>query len=103
MPRAVLDSTVLISAFLAQHGVSNELLRHARAGAFLLCLSEEILAEAMDVLLEHLGPQKTAELWHVIAPPGGDYLKLRKQLFAGKDVHTIFMEAKRFNRKQPRD
>ena len=65
--------------------------------------SSSILAEAMDVLLEHLGPQKTAELWHVIAPPGGDYLKLRKQLFAGKDVHTIFMEAKRFNRKQPRD
>jgi predicted nucleic acid-binding protein len=52
MPSAVLDSTVLISAFLAQRGVSNELLRHARAGAFLLCLSEEILAEAQGVLLD---------------------------------------------------
>ena len=61
--------------------------------------SSSLLAEAMDVLLEHLGPQKTAELWHVLAPPSGDYLKLRKQLFAGKDVHTIFREAKRFNRK----
>jgi len=65
--------------------------------------SSSILAEAMEVLLQHLGPQKTAELWHVIAAPKGDYLKLRKQLFAGKDVHAIFTEAKRFNRKQPHD
>jgi predicted nucleic acid-binding protein len=43
MLNAVLDSTVLISAFLAQGGVSNELLRHAREGAFVLCLSAEIL------------------------------------------------------------
>ena len=53
MPSAVLDSTVLISAFLAQRGVSNELLRYAREGAFLLCLSEEILDEAQGVLLDH--------------------------------------------------
>jgi putative PIN family toxin of toxin-antitoxin system len=52
MPSAVLDSTVLISAFLAQRGVSNELLRYAREGAFLLFLSEEILDEAQGVLLE---------------------------------------------------
>ncbi len=52
MPSAVLDSTVLISAFLAQRGVSNALLRHAREGAFLLYLSEEILAEAQGVLLD---------------------------------------------------
>src|SRR5712691_3858783 len=52
MPSAVLDSTVLISAFLAQGGVSNELLRHAREGAFLLCLSEEILDEAQGVLID---------------------------------------------------
>jgi predicted nucleic acid-binding protein len=52
MPSAVLDSTVLISAFLAQRGVSNELLRSAREGAFLLCLLEEILEEAQGVLLD---------------------------------------------------
>jgi len=52
MPSTVLDSTVLISAFLAQGGVSNELLRHAREGAFLLFLSEEILDEAQGVLLD---------------------------------------------------
>src|SRR2546423_6142130 len=52
MPSAVVDSTVLISAFLAQHGVSHELLRYAREGAFFLCLSEEILKEAQGVLLD---------------------------------------------------
>lgn len=52
MLSAVLDSTVLISAFLAQGGISNELLRHAHAGAFLLYLSEEILDEAQGVLLD---------------------------------------------------
>src|SRR4029450_12719531 len=52
MPGAVLDSTVLISAFLAQRGVSNELLRYAREGAFLLFLSGEILDEAQGVLLD---------------------------------------------------
>jgi putative PIN family toxin of toxin-antitoxin system len=52
MPSVVLDSTVLISAFLAQRGVSNELLRHARAGTFRLCLSEEILNETLGVLLD---------------------------------------------------
>ena len=52
MPSAVLDSTILISAFLAQRGVSNELLRHARKGAFILFLSEEILHEAQGVLLD---------------------------------------------------
>jgi len=52
MLSAVLDSTVLVSAFLAQRGVSNELLRYAREGAFLLFLSEEILNEAQGVLLD---------------------------------------------------
>src|SRR5437016_12347063 len=52
MPSAVLDSTVLISAFLAQRGVSNEFLRHAREGAFLLCLSAAILTEARGVILD---------------------------------------------------
>jgi predicted nucleic acid-binding protein len=52
MPSAVLDSTVLISAFLAQRGVSNEILRYAREGAFVLFLSEEILNEAQGVLLD---------------------------------------------------
>jgi putative PIN family toxin of toxin-antitoxin system len=45
MRRAVLDSSVLISAFLTPGGTSAQILDAARAGVFVLCLSREILAE----------------------------------------------------------
>ena len=50
MPSAALDATVLVSAFLTPGGVSDELLRHARAGAFVVFLSEDILAEVVHTL-----------------------------------------------------
>lgn len=52
MPTAVLDSTVLVSAFLTPRGVSAILLRHAHEGAFSLFLSHEILDETANVLLD---------------------------------------------------
>src|SRR4051812_32426847 len=45
MPRAVLDSSVLVSIFLTPRGTSAELLRAALRGAFVLCLSEAIIEE----------------------------------------------------------
>jgi putative PIN family toxin of toxin-antitoxin system len=53
MIKAVLDSTVLVSAFLKPvgGGVSFELLRFAKQGAFDLCLSNDILEETAGVLL----------------------------------------------------
>ena len=51
MPRAVLDSAVLVGAFLTPHGVSTLLLDQAVRGAFQLYLSEAILSETADVLL----------------------------------------------------
>ncbi len=51
MLKAVLDSTILVSAFLTKKGLSAELLRQAETGAFRLCLAEEILAETQRVLL----------------------------------------------------
>jgi putative PIN family toxin of toxin-antitoxin system len=53
VPRAVFDSTVLVSAFLTPNGVSDELLRHGRRGAFTLSLSHQILEETRRVLLEY--------------------------------------------------
>lgn len=53
MPKAVLDSTVLVSAFLRENGVSRKLLHEAQAGKFIICLAEEILEEAGRVLLEY--------------------------------------------------
>ena len=51
MPKAVLDSSVLVSAFLAPGGTPATLLAHARAGALSLCVSSEILSETAEVLL----------------------------------------------------
>lgn len=53
MSKAVFDSTILISAFLVKTGLSAELLRKARRGAFSLYLAEEILGETQRVLLEY--------------------------------------------------
>jgi putative PIN family toxin of toxin-antitoxin system len=53
MRRAVLDSTVLVSAFLNPAGISAELLRQAEAGAFTVSLADEVLAETQRVLLDY--------------------------------------------------
>ena len=47
---AVIDSTVLASAFLTEGGVSAELLHFAREGVFLVFLSEDILTETQHTL-----------------------------------------------------
>ncbi len=51
--RVVTDTTILVSAFLrpVAGGAAFELLRLAYAGRFALCLSDEILSETADVLL----------------------------------------------------
>lgn len=51
MLKAVLDSTVLVSAFLAPRGAAAALLAHARAGRLELSVSEAILQETTRVLL----------------------------------------------------
>lgn len=48
---AVLDSSVLISAFLTPRGTSGQVLDAAERGAFALCLSPEIVAETAGRLL----------------------------------------------------
>src|SRR6476659_5730784 len=53
MRRAALDSSVLISAFLTPHGTAAEVLRAADHGAFVLCLSFEILAETAAALVRN--------------------------------------------------
>lgn len=60
---------------------------------------QPLLIEAFEVLLKHLGPEKTAQMWQVLVPPQSDYLKIREELFKGKNIETIYQEAKSFNRK----
>jgi uncharacterized protein len=51
MPKAVLDSSVLVSAFLTPHGSVVRLLREPVRSHYELCLSEAILTETAEVLL----------------------------------------------------
>jgi len=61
MHKVVLDSTVLVSAFLAKTGVSAELLYKAKGGGFDMCLAEEILEEVQRALLQY---QKIRKRYH---------------------------------------
>jgi len=51
MARAVLDTSVLVSAFLTPQGPPGRVLDAAEDGAFLLCLSPAIVEETRHVLL----------------------------------------------------
>ena len=50
MPRAVLDTNVLVSALISPGGASAQLLLELRAGGFELILSPLLLAELREVL-----------------------------------------------------
>jgi putative PIN family toxin of toxin-antitoxin system len=52
MLSAVLDSSVLVSAFLTPRGLAAHLLAAARQREFVLSLSEQIIVETQDVLLD---------------------------------------------------
>ena len=51
MPRAVLDTSVLVSAFLTPRGSVVRLLREPARSQYQLCLSEYILTETAETLL----------------------------------------------------
>ena len=51
---------------------------------------QEVLREAVEVLLEHLSPAKVARFWTAWQVDGGNYLATRRQLFAEETVATLF-------------
>jgi hypothetical protein len=57
-----------------------------------------LIHDAFVVLLEHLGPEKTMQLWHLFLPAQADYVKTRRTLFAGKDVAALAQDARKFHR-----
>src|SRR5207248_2768470 len=77
MSRAVLDSSVLFSAFLKPGSVPATLLTRAREGAFSLYLSDYILEETAAVLLREknrarhgASPEKAARFCRGLAAVG---------------------------------
>ena len=57
-----------------------------------------LIRDAFLILLEHLGLEKTMQLWHLFLPPQEDYVKTRRTLFAGKDVAALAQDARKFHR-----
>ena len=58
-----------------------------------------LIQTAFEVLLKNLGPSKTTELWQVFTLPQDNYLTVRKKLFNNKSLHSVWNEAKKFNKK----
>jgi putative PIN family toxin of toxin-antitoxin system len=59
VPSIVVDTTVLISAFITPEGVSAKLLEQARAAGFTLCLSPELIEELRSRLLHRRKMRKS--------------------------------------------
>jgi predicted nucleic acid-binding protein len=51
MLKALFETTILVSAFLAPNGLAAQLLDQVRRGSLALVLCEDILAETLDTLL----------------------------------------------------
>ena len=49
----------------------------------------EITQEALEALVQHLSPSKVARLMAAWQLGTGDYVAMRKQLFAGETVATL--------------
>ena len=60
---------------------------------------QSLLTTAFDVLLRNLGPQKTSQLWRLLIPSKTDYTYVRQKLFKGKNIDSLYKEAKSFNKK----
>ena len=59
---------------------------------------QEVIHEAMTVLLEHLEPAKVAKFLAARPVIGADYLTLREKLFAGETVETLSRKIREFDR-----
>ena len=51
---------------------------------------QEIIHDAMSVLMKYLTPDKLARYWSAIHIGEGDYLTLRERLFEGETVETLY-------------
>jgi hypothetical protein len=59
---------------------------------------QEVIHEAMTVLLEHLEPAKVAKFLAARPVIGADYLALREKLFAGESVESLALKIREFER-----
>ena len=51
---------------------------------------QQILQEALQVLLANLEPSKVMRFWAACQLGKGDYLKLKEQIFEGENVSSLY-------------
>ena len=51
---------------------------------------QQILQEALQVLLANLEPSKVMRFWAACQLGEGDYLKLKEQIFEGENVSSLY-------------
>jgi len=56
-----------------------------------------LLQTAFEILMRELGPQKTTQLWQVLAVSKINYLTIRNKLIKNKSLTKLYREAKNFN------
>ncbi|MBW4635108.1 MAG: hypothetical protein KME30_25380 [Iphinoe sp. HA4291-MV1] len=57
---------------------------------------QQILQEAMLVLMTHLEPSKVLRFWASCRLGEGDYLKIKEQLFATETVASLYEKIKEY-------
>ncbi|GAB4403509.1 MAG: hypothetical protein OHK0052_26420 [Anaerolineales bacterium] len=60
----------------------------------------QIILEAAHILMEHMTPSKATRFWAAWQVGEGDYLAVRKQLFSGESVDSLYQQIKIFQEEQ---
>ncbi|MBW4539678.1 MAG: hypothetical protein KME43_11130 [Myxacorys chilensis ATA2-1-KO14] len=51
---------------------------------------QQILQEGLQILLAHMEPSEVARFWAACNLRGGNYLKLKDELFAQESVDSVY-------------
>lgn len=58
-----------------------------------------IIKDATEALIEKLGPGRSMEFWSIIETGEGDYLRLKKKLFKGESVNSLYKKILRYEKR----
>ena len=61
---------------------------------------QQVLQEGLQVLLSNMEPWKVARFWAACNLGGGDYLKLKDELFAQESVASLYSKIVEFHKSQ---
>jgi hypothetical protein len=61
---------------------------------------QQVLQEAIQVLMTHLEPSKALRFWAACKLGEGDYLKLKEQLFEKETVASLYEKIKTYQDSQ---